>query len=160
VFLLLHPDIKDREMLQAMIYLASGDWPAYIKSWTSANLPKSAETLNNLGTSFLALSDVDPTYLLKALDQFERASEMAPAALEPRFNLVITYQRLRLSELAEESLQEYAKLDSVSDWYRELAGNAGIDESAILDELRGSTTNLAKLEGLFEKYPELCRRIA
>ena len=131
VFLLLHPDINDREMLQSMIYLASDDWHAYVERRVSANSPKAPETLNNLGVSFLALSDVDPTYLLKALDQFERAAQMDPPALEPRFNLVITYRRLRLPKLADESLQQYAELDSQSAWYRELMANAEIDESEL-----------------------------
>ncbi|PYS03725.1 MAG: hypothetical protein DMG12_11715, partial [Acidobacteria bacterium] len=69
VLLLRRPDSEERQRLQGMIYLASGNWRAFVDSvnQTSPQMRRDPAILNNLGASFLALSDMDPTYLLKAL---------------------------------------------------------------------------------------------
>lgn len=162
LLLLRHPDPQVRQRLQGMIYLATGDWRRFADSLAHLSPREFHDpvTMNNLGASFLALSDHDSTYLLKAMDQFERASQIDPKAVEPRFNLVITYRKLRLP--VDAVLQKYEALDSVSVWYRELKNNTGLDESALLDELRRATesSNHAEAERLFEQHPELYRRAA
>lgn len=85
VYLLRHPEIADRQRLQGMIYLATGDWRRFADSH-SRQPPETSETLNNLGVTYLAASDIDRTYLLKALEQFDRAADLDPTAPEPRFN--------------------------------------------------------------------------
>src|SRR5881396_2016634 len=79
-----------RQRLQQMLYLAAGDWQAFRER--SGSLPpeyaENPSTLNNLGVSSLALADNDPMYLLNALDEFERAAQLAPKVPEPRYNLV------------------------------------------------------------------------
>ncbi len=164
VLLLRRPDSEERQRLQGMIYLASGNWRAFVDSvnQTSPQMRRDPAILNNLGASFLALSDMDPTYLLKALDEFEQAVELDPRALEPRFNLVVTYRKLRLSGLAGETLHRYEGLEPSSVWYRELTNRGESDESSFLDELRRAIENndLSDAQRLFDKNPELCRRTA
>src|SRR4030095_5694993 len=118
-------------------------------------------TLNDLGVTFLALSDSDPTYLLRALDQFERAAQLDTTADEPRFNLVITYRRLRLQRLANESLSAYCTLDSDSPWCNELSASNEVDESAAVAQLRQLTTSgdSTRAKKAFEQDPELFRRL-
>src|SRR5204863_8648607 len=104
IYLLRHPDIKERQKLQGMIYLATNDWQAFLDSYPSPQNLDDAEALNNSGANFLALSEKDPMYLLKAIDLFVRATERAPQAPEPLFNLAISYRKLRLGKAAEEAL--------------------------------------------------------
>ncbi|PYS53402.1 MAG: hypothetical protein DMG13_12815, partial [Acidobacteria bacterium] len=164
ILLLQHKNWITRPKLQQMLQLAAGEWQAFTESVNSLPLEQgeSSWTLNNLGASFLALAEMDPTYLLKALDQFERAVELAPKAPEPRYNLVITYRKLRLPRLADEMLQRYAELDSSSMWYRELNESSENDESTALNDLRRAveTDDVREAERLFDKNPELCRRLA
>ena len=160
VLLLHRPESEAHGALQGMLDLASGNWRAFIER-NGNPIPetrRNPETLNNLGASFLALSDTDPTYLLKALDHFELAVKLDPGALEPRFNLVITYRKLRLARLAEQMLHQYEDLDPDSMWHRELADSGESDDS-VLDELRraAESNNLPEAERLFDKNPELCR---
>jgi len=107
ILVLLLPETVIRQRLQAQLYVASGDWANFVEiiGKLPRELSRGSEYENNLGTSFLALSEKDPTYLLKALDAFERASSLEPQSLEPRFNLVVTYRKLRLDGLAEEALK-------------------------------------------------------
>ncbi len=164
ILVLRHPDPATRQRLQEMLYLASASWQAFTE--TVRRLPRDMRenptTLNNLGVSFLALSEMDPTYLLKALDEFEHSAKLAPKAPEPLYNLVITYRKLRLSRPADEMLQRYTELDSRSMWYRELTDTRENDESTVLNDLRraAETNDLRGAERLFDKNPELCRRLA
>jgi CHAT domain-containing protein len=164
-FLLLrYPPSDKREELQGKIYLASGDWQKFIET-VSRLSPQSRikpATLNNLGTSFLALSETNPTYLLKALDEFERAAKLDPKAPEPHFNMVVAYRKLRLPELADETLQQYQKHDRASVWHSELTTAVELDEPALLDQLRRAveSNNVTEAERLFDKNPELWRRVA
>jgi CHAT domain-containing protein len=162
VFLLRHPEMKERQLLQGMIYLANSDWHAFTDGRFPSEMPRTAATLNNLGVSFLALSEKNPTYLLKALEQFEQAIDLDPRSIEPRFNLVITYQKLRLRRSAEEALRRYSELDSSSAWYRELTHNIGAADSDILNRLRQITLtrDVGEAERLIEENPELSRRLA
>ena len=161
VFLLRHPDIEDRQRLQGMVYIATGEWRAYVESSRTPDAERDASTLNDLGVVFLALSDSDPTYLLRALDQFERAAQLDTTAEEPRFNLVITYRRLRLQRLANESLSAYCTLDSDSPWCDELSASNEVDESAAVAQLRQFTTSgdSTQAKKTFERDPELFRRL-
>src|SRR5207249_6033865 len=113
ILLLSYPDSDTKQYLQSLIYLASGNWQKYVDAMThfSAKMRNDPSVLNNLGGSFLGLSGEDPSKLLKALDQFERACELDPDAVEPRFNLIITYRKLGLHKAAEEAAQRYVSMD-------------------------------------------------
>jgi CHAT domain-containing protein len=164
VLLLRFPESQTRRQLQGTVYLASGNWRAFVDNVDrlSPELRQDPGTANDLGVSYLALSEVDPTYLLKALDQFERAAELDPKAPEPRFNLVIAYRKLRLGMLAKEMLQRYTEVDSGSIWQHELTSDSELEESATLAELSRAVEsgNLSEAERLFDKDPELYRRAA
>jgi CHAT domain-containing protein len=162
VFVLRHPEMKDRQKLQGMIYLASGEWRALAENHSRLKVHSTSESLNNLGVSFLALSEDDPTFLLEAVDRFEKAIQLDSKAVEPHFNLVLSYRRLRLPRLANESLERYIKLDSESAWYRELTENEELDDSDMLSELRRVSINsdLAEAEKLFDANPVLFRAVA
>src|SRR6266850_103309 len=167
LLLLRLPDSQARGRLQNRFWLASANWQTFIEKAVSPRSKEfrgNAETMNNLGASFLALSDSNPTYLLKALEQFELSSQLEPQAPEPRFNMIVTYRKLRLGSAADEMLRRYAELEPHSDWYRELTNNSGevVDESAILNDLRRAveSQDSPEAERLFQKNPELCRRVA
>jgi CHAT domain-containing protein len=163
ILLLGQPDSEEHRQLQGLIYLAAGEWQRFVE--IAKRVPQESRdsaTLNNLGASFLALSDKDPTLLLDALDAFERASALDPKAREPLFNLVTTYGRLRLSKLAHEILERYNVLDPASPWNRELANPAQPDDASALDDLKQAVegNNLIEAERLFRANPDLCRRAA
>lgn len=164
LLLLRYPGSAARQGLQSKVYLASGEWRKFVEdvSLLSPERRQDPATLNNLGASYLALSGENPTYLLKALDEFERASELRPDAPEPRFNRVIAYRNLRLPKLADEVAHQYERYDRGSPWHRELTSTVELDESLVLDELRRAveSNNLPEAARLFEKNPELCRRHA
>src|SRR5262249_44580349 len=137
ILLLRQPDSKARRHAQALIYLAAGEWQKFAELASQSSLLQSEpHILNNLGVSFLARSEVDPTLLLNALDAFERASKLDPKAPEPLFNLVVTYRKLRFAKLADEYLTRYTALDPASPWHEEIAKQARQDESLILEEMK------------------------
>jgi len=77
VLLLGRPPSDKRQRIQGLLYLAAGDWAAFSESVnhlseSDKHLPA---TLNNLGVSFLALADTDPTFLLMRLQNFRRRRE-------------------------------------------------------------------------------------
>src|SRR5436309_1704900 len=163
IFLLRYPNTEAKQRLQGLLYLAAEQWQQYIEASLhfSAEMLQEPEVLNNLGTAYLALSEKDPTCLLNALEEFERASELEPRAAEPRFNLVVTYRRLRLHGLAEKALEKYKLLDAGSPWYRELTGGNPLDESLVVEQLRLAveSNNIREAEQIFEKNPDLLRRV-
>src|SRR6266850_1319992 len=75
LLLLRYPETETRQRLQGLIYLASGNWQKYLEAAVhfSPEMRRDPAVLNNLGASYLALSQKDPSNLLKALDQLERA---------------------------------------------------------------------------------------
>jgi hypothetical protein len=164
LLLLRYPDSDTRQRLQGLIYLASGNWQKYVDTVAhfSGKMRNDPAVLNNLGASFLGLSEEDPSNLLKALDQFEHASKVDVNAPEPRFNLVITYRKLRLRKLAEEAAQRYASIDRGSSWYSELLAETSSNKSALLDALRHAveTNNRSEAQRLFERDPDLFRNLA
>src|SRR5262245_51110658 len=113
ILLLSQPDSRQHQRLQGLAYLAAGEWRKFVELTNdrSSRVLADSATLNNVGASFLALSESDPTFLLKALDAFERASKLDSHAPEPLFNLVITYRKLQFPKLAEQSLRLYSALD-------------------------------------------------
>jgi CHAT domain-containing protein len=163
ILLLRQPDSGARRHAQALIYLAAGEWPKFaeLAGWSSlsGNQP---DILNNLGVSFLARSEADPTLLLNALDAFERAAKLAPKAPEPIFNLVITYRKLRFQKLAAEYVTRYTALDPNSPWHDEIAKQVRKDESSLLDEMEQAikANNVPVADRLFQATPELWRRVA
>ena len=163
LLLLRLPDSDTRQRLQSLLYLASGDWRKYVDAVLhfSAGMREEPGLLNNLGASYLALSEEDATYLLKALDQFERAAELSPRALEPRFNLVIAYRKFHLHKLADEALKRYASIDSGSPWYQELTGENSRDELSVANRLRLAVerNDTAEAQRVFSENPELFRQI-
>jgi CHAT domain-containing protein len=164
-FLLLRfADSNARHELQGEIYLASGEWRKFAENVNrlSPATRHSAATANNLGASYLALSDEDPTYLLKALDEFETALNLDPNAAEAQFNRVVAYRKLQLSQPADEFLQKYQQLDQESEWSSELSSLVEWDQSVVLDDIRRAleSNNLPEAERLFEENAELCRRHA
>jgi CHAT domain-containing protein len=164
LLLLQQPRLKNHQTLQGLLYLAAGNWQKFVESTNQAD-PKTsgnAGALNNLGASFLALAGNDPAFLLKAQDAFESALKSDPKAVEPRFNLVVLFRKLRFHNLAENALHAYAGRDEKSDWYHELANPEHIDEGGIVDQLRTAveSNNLVEAERLFDDNPELCRRVA
>ncbi len=156
-----HPDPKARQRLQGMIDLALGEWERFADTFgqTPPEQLRDPWILNNLGVAFLALSASDPAYLLKALDAFERASQLDLRAPEPRFNILAAYRDLLLPP--GEALQQYEKLDSSSPWYREIK-SPPVDDSAGLEQLRRAVENgdVSEARRIFEKNPTLCRRAA
>jgi CHAT domain-containing protein len=164
VLLLRLPESQARQELQRMLYLASEDWQAFIDSVNALppNTKPQAATINNLGTAFLAKSKNNPIYLVKALQQFEQASQLAPGALEPRFNLVITYRKLRLPDAARERLSQYATSDSSSPWHHELLDSPEFDQPHDLQPMRQAADggNITEAKRLFDQDPEYYRRIA
>jgi CHAT domain-containing protein len=153
-----------RVRLQGLTYLAAGEWRKFVElaNESSDQAVAGSEVLNNLGASFLALSESDPTLLLRALDAFERASQLNPKAPEPLFNLVVTYRKLRFPRLAEETFRRYSALDTASPWRSELADGRQRDEALLLDRLERAleSNNLIEAERLFQNNAELCRRVA
>jgi CHAT domain-containing protein len=162
LLLLRMPDSHRRRSLQGLLYLAAGEWREFVELADSLPpaLRSDSAMANNLGVSLLALSEDDPVLLLRALDEFERASQLDPAAPEPLFNLVVTYRRLRFPDLAAGAFKPYSSLDSASPWHTELAEPKEIDEAEILDQLQYAveTKNFGEAVQLFQNYPELCRR--
>ncbi len=163
ILLLRYPNSETKQRLQALLYLASDNWQEYIESALhfSTEILKDPDVLNNLGTCYLALSEKEPIYLVKALEQFERVAELKPDAAEPRFNLIVTYRRLRLHRLAEQAFEKYKSIDSASAWYRELTDSNPEDKSLLLDELGRSVENndVHGAEQLFEKNPDFFRQL-
>jgi len=162
ILLLRSPNTETRESLQGLVYLAAGDWRNFIDSTNkSPRLLHDAATLNNLGASYLALSDSNPSFLLNAIDALERASALAQQAPEPAFNLVIAYRRLRLQKLADETLRRYLTLESDTQWSKQLTDEHPLDEVAIAAEIRKAveSKNLVEAQRLFAAYPELSRRM-
>ena len=164
LLLLTFPNSPARQRLQSLIYLASRDWRKFVDevSYFSPQMQREVSVLNNLGVGFLGLSDEDPSNLLKALDQFEQASGLDPKAPEPRFNLVVTYRKLRLRKLAEEAAHRYAIVDGRSPWYSELLAGNSPDSSVLIDSLRRAVNDQNQPDALrvFEKNPDLFRNFA
>jgi CHAT domain-containing protein len=166
ILLLNVPESDTRRLnAQGLVYLANGDWEKFANGLyprLPAQQRTEAATLNNLGASFLALSEENPTYLINALDAFERAAAADPKAEEPLFNLVIINKKLHFLKRADEAFRRYSTIDKDSPWHRELAIAAKIDEESIHDQLTLAADNhdAAELQRLFEANPELCRRIA
>jgi CHAT domain-containing protein len=163
LLLLRQPDSEPRQRLQGLVYLAAADWQRFadISKYDSLNRERDAAALNNLGASYLGLSDKDPTFLLKALDAFEAAEKLAPRAPEPAFNLEITYRKLRFQHLADEMLRRYTGLDPNSRWHQELVDSGEVDEADVIERLRTlvESGNVIDAERLFEANVELCRRL-
>src|ERR1041385_6121669 len=164
LLLLAYPESNTKQNLQSMIYLASGNWRQYVDAVDRfpVSMRRDAGVLNNLGASFLGLSDEDPSWLLKALDPFEQAAQLDAGAAEPRYNLVITYRKLRLHQAANDALQKYAFTDRSSAWYRELSAGNSPDRSELIDELRRAVENhdRPEAERLFQSDPDLLRSFA
>jgi CHAT domain-containing protein len=164
LLLLRQPDSKTRQRLQGLVYLAAGNWQQFteISKYDSLNYEQDALALNNLGASFLGLSDKDPAFLVKALDAFEAAEKLAPSAPEPAFNLVITYRKLRLEHLADEMLRRYTALDSNSRWHQELVDLRKVDEAEVVEHLKTlvENGNVVEAQRIFDANVELCRRLA
>jgi CHAT domain-containing protein len=164
ILLLRQPDSKIRQKLQGLLYLAAGNWEQFVESNKEPALQaaRDAVSLNNLGASYLALSERNPRFFLNAQDAFQHSLELDPKFIEPLFNLVLVYRKLHFPKLAEEKLRQYSALDGKSSWYRELTNNKGIDEAAILDQIGRAvdSNNLPEAERLFDANPELCRRAA
>jgi CHAT domain-containing protein len=163
ILLLRQTDSEKRQYLQGLVYLAAGEWQKFVQLYDS--LPQPADNsaaLNNLGVSFMSLSETDPTQLLKALDSFERSSNLDPGAPEPLFNLVIVYRKLHFQKLADEYFRRYSAVDPASPWQHELANPDKTGEASIVDELERAieSHNVAEAERLFRANPELCRRMA
>jgi CHAT domain-containing protein len=163
LLLLGQPDSETRRRLQGVVSLAAADWRSFteISKYESLKSAPDAATLNNLGASFLGLSDKDPTFLLKALDAFEAAAKLAPGAPEPVFNLVVIYRKLRFQRRADEMLQRYTSLDPNSHWHKELVDSGEVDEADVIERLRKlvESGNVIEAERLFDANVELCRRL-
>ena len=164
LLLLRYPESEIRERLQGLIYLSAGNWRQYVEA--SAQFPASmrheAAVLNNLGASFLGLSEADPSNLLKALEQFESASRLDPNAPEPRFNLALTYRKLRLHELADETVRRYGLIDKASPWHSELLADVSSEKASLIDGLRHAVESDQESEArrIFERDPDLFRNLA
>jgi CHAT domain-containing protein len=149
--------------LQGLIYLAAGEWQKFVD--LAGNSPSGpahdAAILNNFGASLLALSEQNPALLLKALDAFDRASKLEPGAPEPLFNMVITYRKLRLPNLAQETLRRYSALDPSSAWNADLSHPKETEERSIVERLEHAVDqDPQEAARLVRANPELCRRLA
>jgi CHAT domain-containing protein len=164
LLLLRQPDSRKRQQLQGLVYLAAGEWQNFVELTNSLpdEFRNEAAILNNYGVCLLALSEKDPTLVLKALDALNQSAQLDPKAPEPLFNLVITYKKLRLSNLAKETLHRYSALDPSSEWQKEITQPNRKDERSIVEKLEGyiDDNDLRKAEQLFQSNPELCRRVA
>jgi len=163
ILVLRRPESATRRRLQGRVHIAAGEWDKFVGLAGDSPLhaAESAD-LNNLGVSFLALSEKDPSFLFKALDAFERASNTYPNAPEPLFNLVVTYRELRLPNTAADVLARYSVVDPASEWLDDLTKPHETDEAAVRDQLERAigSNNVGEAERLFEQNPELCRRLA
>src|SRR5438105_10138552 len=159
LLLLRYPESETRQRLQGLIYLASGNWQKYVEAAArfSPEMRRDPAVLNNLGASYLALSRKDPSNLLRALDELERAAQLNPKAPEPGFNLVIAYRQLRLHRLAVEALGRYTVLDAGSPWSRELRNDNTLDKSALIDQLKIAveSKDQPEAERIFDQNPDL-----
>lgn len=163
LLLITQPESKTRRRLQGLVDLAAADWQGFIEISKSESLNREpdAAALNNLGASFLGLSDKDSTFLLKALEAFEAAEKLAPRAPEPVFNLVVIYRKLRFQPLADDMLRRYTTMDPNSRWHQELVDSGEVDEAEVIERLKKlvETGNVIEAEGLFDANVELCRRL-
>jgi CHAT domain-containing protein/tetratricopeptide (TPR) repeat protein len=154
----------DSEPLQALVHLAAGEWQKFVDLVNNSSLQtlSNSATLNNLGASYLALSESDPIFLLKAVDEFEHASKLDPKAPEALFNLVIAYRKLHFPRIASDYFKRYSAVDSHSDWHNELENPSKKDEAALLSQLEDAIShdNRVEAEQLFRANAELCRRVA
>src|SRR5437879_2398894 len=59
LLLLRYPDSERKQRLQALLHLAAGNWKSYVEAALhfSAAMREEPEVLNNLGASYLALSE-------------------------------------------------------------------------------------------------------
>ena len=164
LLLLRYGDSERKQRAQALIYLASSSWQKYVDAFAHfpGKMRTEPEVLNNLGASYLGLSDQDPSNLLKALDQFQHASQLDPTAPEPRFNILITSRKLRLRKLVEDATQRYASIDHSSPWFREVMAGDSLDKSALISALRQAVEGKNETESrrLFEQDPDLFRNYA
>lgn len=164
IMLLRQANSETRQQLQGLLHLAAGEWSRFVELTRALPSERFADAgfLNNLGVCFLALSQNDASYLVRALDAFERASRLDPKAPEPLFNLVIIYRRLRLTTLADEMLQRYSAVDADSPWHKELTNTQPDDEAEIVEQLQAalSRNDSVEAERLFLATPELWRRVA
>src|SRR5262249_56154440 len=79
ILLLRVSDSHARQRLQGYTYLAAGEWQKFVQLTNKSTMQGAdSATLNNLGASFLALSENAPTSLLQALDPFKRPSPLHP----------------------------------------------------------------------------------
>jgi hypothetical protein len=97
ILLLRYPNSKRRQYLQGLVYLAAGQWQSFVQLTNDSAGEGLSEPalINNLGASYLALAEKNPSFLLKAFDLFEKARALDPGAAEPLFNLVVTYRKLQ-----------------------------------------------------------------
>src|SRR5438477_689235 len=66
LLLLRQPDSAVRQRLQGSVYLAAGEWQQFLDLANDPSITRDSALQNNLGISFLALSERNPTLLLKA----------------------------------------------------------------------------------------------
>jgi tetratricopeptide (TPR) repeat protein len=133
--LLLEKAVRDKRTAESLYdlgkaYLAEGNLPDATRYFEEAATlgPVSARLMSDLGTAYFEAWKKDrasakPEMLDKSLQSLERAIELDPRLLEPRFNRPLVLEAKGSREQAKQAWREYLQLDPNSKWAEEAARN-------------------------------------
>jgi CHAT domain-containing protein len=157
------PDSPSKRRIRGLIEAGNGRLQEAAKIFQPLNEADrdDPELLNDLGVVYLALAEQDPVNYFRALTLFERAKEVSPRAMAPRFNRVLAYRRVGLRKRSAEALDEYRRLEINSFWLREIPAEPPTDErmiAVIRESLSKADTEHAG--DLVLRQPDLYRSIA
>jgi CHAT domain-containing protein len=112
----------ERVEAEAYLAIASKDWQTAASGLEDLTYlsPRDPAFRNDLGAVYLELGATEPWFLTAAFEQFMKASELEPRAVEPRFNLVLAYEALYLAEEARATRMVVQGLRGDSRWLSEL----------------------------------------
>ncbi len=82
--------------------------------------PEDGRLVNDLGVLYLKLGRDDVTYLFAAVTRFRKATSLAAAAPEPKFNLALAYREVHLPLQFDESIKNYMRTERNALWARYL----------------------------------------
>jgi len=153
-----------RDYLQALIHIGTRNWESAKAALTklASVRPNDARLINDLGVVFLQVSDVDPMYLFKALEEFDLAERRDPRAIEPHYNRLLVLDRLQLQHLQEAETYQYTHLEANGPWHDELLSRSVMEEATIESELQKAIDRHddAAAFAIFTRSPEVCRTLA
>jgi len=156
--------MQDKRRLQALLDIRDGNLQAAAEVMIdlARTRPYDAGILNDLGVVYLALGNQNAPEYLKAIQSFERARQLNPTALAPRFNLVLAYRSIGLDELAGTEQIAYERHERDSAWIRNLQPPAELHDARLIEDLQEAVANrdAAQAGALFRAHIEAYRRIA